>query len=97
VSDERRCPACRATWRGAVTCPRCGADLGPLMRVAARAWSLREAARAALCGGDSATALALARAAYALEHTPRARSLLALALIATGDAGGARALVVAAG
>jgi len=35
----------------------------------------------------------LARAAYALEQTPRAQRLLALALIAGGDAVGARTLI----
>ena len=89
--DARRCPACRAPWRAVATCPRCGADLAPLMRLAARAWALREAARAVLLAGDDAAALAAARAAYGLERTPRAHHLLALALIATGDAVGARA------
>lgn len=79
-----------------ITCPRCGADLGPLMRLAARAWTLRESARAALLAGDSAAALAAARAACDLERTPRAQQLLALALIATGDTAQARDLIAAA-
>jgi hypothetical protein len=62
------------------------------MRLAARAWALREAARAALLAGGAAEALAMARAAYALERRPRAQRLLALALIASGNAG-ARALI----
>jgi len=62
------------------------------MRLAARAWALREAARAALLAGGVAEALAMARAAYALERTPRAQRLLALALIAGGHAG-ARVLI----
>jgi len=37
----------------------------------------------------------MARAAYALERTPRAQRLLALALIASGNAG-ARALIAEA-
>ena len=93
MTDARRCPACRAAWRAVATCPRCGADLTPLMRLAARAWALREAARAALRAGDDAAALAAARAAYALERTPRAQRLLALSLIARGDAAAARAIV----
>lgn len=98
MTEARRCPACRAPWRAVATCPRCGADLAPLMRLAARAWALREAARAALlAGGAAAQALALARAAYALERTPRAQRLLALALIAGGDAAGARHLIAEAG
>ena len=56
------------------------------MRVAVRAWELREAARAALCAGDRVTeALALARAACRLHTTPQGRRLLALALLATGQ------------
>ena len=92
MTDARRCPACRAPWRALATCPRCGADLAPLMRLAARAWAQREATRAALLAGGAAEALAMARAAYALERTPRAQRLLALALIASGNAG-ARALI----
>ena len=65
------------------------------MRLAARAWALREAARAALLAGGAAEALAVARAAYALERTPRAQRLLALALIASGNAG-ARAMIAEA-
>ena len=93
MTDARRCPACRAAWRAVATCPRCGADLTSLMSLAARAWTLREAARAALQAGDGAAALPAARAAYALDRTPRAQRLLALSLIARGDAAGARAIV----
>ena len=63
------------------------------MRLAAEAWSLRETARAALAAGDGAAALPAARATYALERTERARGLLALSLIAHGDAAAARALL----
>ncbi len=96
MTDARRCPACRAAWRAVAICPRCGADLTPLMRLAARAWALREAARTALLSGEGATALAAARAAYALERTPSARRLLALSLVARGDAAAARTLVARA-
>jgi predicted amidophosphoribosyltransferase len=96
VTDAHRCPACRAPWRGVAICPRCGADLTPLMRLAVRAWALREAARAALLAGDDADALALAQAAYALAQTPRAQCVLALALVATGDPVGARAVLTEA-
>lgn len=93
MTDPRRCPACRAAWRAVALCPRCGADLTSLMRLAARAWALREAARTALRAGDGVAALAAARAAYALDRTPRAQRLLALSLIARGDAAAARAVV----
>lgn len=83
MTDVFRCPTCRALWHRVVVCPRCGSDLGDLMRLAARAWTLREAARGALCAGDSpAEALALAREACRLHETPRGQRLLALALLA---------------
>jgi hypothetical protein len=76
------CPTCRAAWRGVATCPRCGTDLTALMRVAVRAWELRQAARAALCAGNrTAEALALARAACQLHTTPSGQRLFALALL----------------
>src|ERR687887_2489648 len=79
------CPTCRAAWRGVATCPRCGTDLTALMRVAVRAWELRQATRAALCAGDRAIeALALARAACQLHTTPYGQRLLALALLVNG-------------
>jgi hypothetical protein len=76
-----------------MTCARCGADLAPLMRLAAGAWSLREAARLALLAGEDTRALALARAAHGLERTPRARQLLVLALVATENGEAARAVL----
>lgn len=93
MTDARSCPACRAAWRAVATCPRCGADLAPLMRLAARAWTLRETARAALRAGDVVEALAAARAAYALERTPQAQRLLALSLIARGEPAAARSVM----
>ena len=81
-----RCPTCRAPWREAPACPRCGADLAPLMQVAMKAWQLREAARMALWGGDRpAEAVALARAACQLHLTERGQRLLTLALLAAGQ------------
>jgi hypothetical protein len=88
------CPTCRAAWRGAVTCSRCGTDLTALMRVAVRAWELRQATRAALCASDRATeALALARAACQLHITPYGQRLLALALLVNGHMAEAYALI----
>lgn len=64
------------------------------MRVAVRAWELREAARAALYAGDRATeALALARAACRLHTTPQGQRLLALALLAAGHLAEAHELI----
>src|SRR5712692_8649131 len=94
VSAAMACPTCRAAWRGAVTCPRCGTDLTALMRVAVRAWELRQATRAALCAGDrTAEALALARAACQLHTTLYGQRLLALALLMNGHMAEAYALL----
>ena len=94
ASASMACPTCRAAWRGAVTCPRCGTDLTALMRVAVRAWELRQATRAALCAGDrTAEALALARAACQLHATPYGQRLLALALLVNGHMAEAYALI----
>src|SRR5919201_5095654 len=85
ASAAMACPTCRAAWRGVATCPRCGTDLTALMRVAVRAWELRQAARAALCAGDRpAQALALARAACQLHTTPSGQRLCVLALLVNG-------------
>lgn len=93
MSEPPRCPTCRAPWRGATACPRCGTDLGPVMRVAARARELREAARAALAARRDQEACDLAIAAVRLHATPRGRRLLILALLAAGrTAEAARAL-----
>jgi hypothetical protein len=55
------------------------------MRVALRAWELRQATRAALCSGDRpAEALALARTACQLHTTQYGQRLLALALLVNG-------------
>ena len=93
MRESARCPACRAPWRGVTTCPRCGADLAPLMRLATRAWTLRETARTAIVTGDGVTAVAHARAAYQLERAPRGGRLLVLALVAAGHAAEARELL----
>jgi len=88
------CPTCRAAWRGIATCSRCGTDLTALMRVAVRAWELRQAARAALCAGNrAAEALALARAACQLHTTLHGQRLLALALLVHGQRAEAYALI----
>src|SRR4051794_40838880 len=85
ASATMACPTCRAAWRGVAICPRCGTDLTALMRVAVRAWELRQAARAVLCaGGRTTEALALARTACQLHTTPYGQRLLALALLVNG-------------
>jgi hypothetical protein len=94
ASAAMACPTCHAAWRGVVTCPRCGTDLTALMRVAVRAWELRQATRAALCADDrTAEALALARAACRLHTTPYGQRLLALALLMNGQVAEAYTLI----
>ena len=86
MNEVLRCPTCRTPWRGVTVCPRCGSDLSAIMHVAAKAWELREAARAALCAGDRpAQALALARTSCRLHATRQGQRLLALALVAAGQ------------
>lgn len=60
MSEPAQCPVCRARFRGARICSRCGADLEPLMRLAAQAWTPREAARDAMAQGEFSRARELA-------------------------------------
>lgn len=98
MNDGLRCPTCRAAWREVAICPRCGTDLTSLMRVAVRAWQLREAARRALLErADAGAALAAARAAVRLHGTESGRRLLVLALLSSGHGADALALARAMG
>jgi predicted amidophosphoribosyltransferase len=74
-----QCPVCRARFRGSRLCSRCGADLSPLMMLAARAWQLRERSRGALATGDPAYAAELANASQRLHRTPAGEALRLLA------------------
>ena len=62
-------------------CSRCGADLGPLMRLAVKAWRLRQAARQALDAGECARALGLASEAQHVHRTPSGESLRLLYVV----------------
>ena len=73
------CPVCQARFRGSTECSRCGADLGPIMTLAAASWRLREAARQAIAEGDPAHARALAAQAQKLCRTPAGAELEMLA------------------
>jgi predicted amidophosphoribosyltransferase len=79
TARSRHCPVCRARFRGTRVCSRCGADLEPLMRIAARAWRLREAARDALAAGDAHAARECLSEAEHLDHTPHGARLRLLA------------------
>lgn len=98
MNDRLRCPTCRAPWREVAICPRCGTDLTSLMRVAVRAWQLREVARRALLERKEAgAALAAARSAVRLHDTDSGRRLLVLALLSSGRGADALALARAMG
>jgi hypothetical protein len=75
------CPVCRARFRGAALCSRCGADLTMLMTVVAAAWRIRQAARQALAAGDFARANSLASQAQQLSYTPAGRKLEAITAV----------------
>jgi hypothetical protein len=69
------CPVCRARFRGASICSRCGADLTVLMTLVAASWRLRQAARQALAAGDLPRAKDLAAQARQICDTPEGKSL----------------------
>jgi hypothetical protein len=69
------CPVCRARFRGASLCSRCGADLTAVMTLAAAAWRLRQAARHALAAGEFARVCELAAEAQQTCSTPSGRGL----------------------
>jgi len=63
-----KCPVCAAAFRSAETCPRCGVNLQPLMRIAARAWALRQRCRAKLLEGDVTQAMQYAAQAWQIQR-----------------------------
>ena len=79
------CPVCRARFRGVDTCSRCGADLTPLMLLAAHAYRLRQHARHLLRKGDCSKALASAENAQRLHFTPEGHLLHWLCVATCGQ------------
>ncbi len=80
--DQRprlHCPVCRAGFRSNLECPRCGADLEPLMTLAARAHQARRTAREALLRGDWSAARHSALLSQELHATRAGRRLWLLA------------------
>lgn len=77
---DSKCPVCGAGFRGVAACPRCGTNLQTVMRLAARAWALRNASRAKLRAGDLAEAIRCSNLAWELQHCgaapPRVEILL---------------------
>ena len=78
MSQPNLCPVCRARFRGARICSRCGADLGPLMELSVQAWVLREAARASLAVGDFVGAHRSALEAQSKQVTEEGEALCLL-------------------
>ena len=79
--EPPRCPVCQARFRGTPECSRCGADLQPLMILAARAYQSRQAARQALLRGDFAGAHTLASQSQSLCFTQAGETLRLLSLL----------------
>ena len=75
MGESPQCPVCRARFRARSTCTRCGADLTPLMVLAARAFAARCAARTALGRGRIERARDLARRAQRLRRTAAGEKL----------------------
>jgi len=84
------CPVCRARFRSATVCSRCGADLSPLMRLQVRAWLFRQAARRAILEDDAPSALQLAAAAESICHTAGGKALKDLSAWLNRSAAAAR-------
>jgi|SRR5215475_3261040 len=69
------CPVCRARFREVWLCPRCGADLKPLMVLEAQAYMQRQSARRFLTLGDARSALEAAASAQRLHATRQGQIL----------------------
>jgi len=69
------CPVCRARFRGARECSRCGADLSVLMSLTVSAWRMRNAARAAVVAGEYTKAKELVARAQSICFAPAARRI----------------------
>lgn len=80
AQETLRCPVCRAGFRSEQICPRCGADLQPLMMLAVEAWRARQAARASILAGDFEKAHHLASVAQKLQATDAGRCLKTITL-----------------
>ena len=86
--EDGRCPVCQVRFRGLATCPRCDADLMPLMLVRAHAYSERQAARRLLEAGEAQEALSAAEAAERLHATRQGSILQTVCAAAVAAEGG---------
>ena len=85
MNTPSQCPVCRARFRATRLCSRCGADLTPIMLIAAKAWRLREIARQSLSAGEFDRAYEQALAAQNLQFTESGESLRLLAQWLSAD------------
>jgi len=69
-------------------CSRCGADLEPLMLLAARAWQLRQRARRALDAWELERALEVASEAQQVQRTESGEALRLLSMWLRGAMSG---------
>jgi len=75
MSQLLMCPVCRARFRGATQCSRCGADLTMVMVLVASAWRMRQSARRAIADEEFVRAQELATKAQNLCYTSEGRKL----------------------
>lgn len=73
------CPACNARFPLAVICPRCKADLTPLVAVLVTAWRWRERGRRAFRRGRFRRAIRCWRQALRLQDDPLTHRRIAVA------------------
>jgi len=78
INGSLRCPVCRAKFRGARECSRCGADLTGIMILSARAQRARANARESLYALNFEKAREFAAAAQKEHATETGRRLLLL-------------------
>ena len=70
-----RCPLCNARFKGDSTCPRCRADLAPLLALESQSDVLCRQAVKAIGVGNQARAKKLAMQAVSCQATPFALAL----------------------
>ena len=77
-TERYRCPVCKASFRGANLCLRCGVTLDPILRIAAEASALRAKAATLLRYGHFEEARQAATRAQRYDATETGRDLLSL-------------------
>jgi hypothetical protein len=77
-AEQLFCPVCKARFRESRICSRCGADLSPLMEIAAQAFAAYQNGVLALANGHFAKASQLAEKAALLHNTAATHNLTLL-------------------